>query len=353
MKRRVPVLVLALAIAACGKAGPPVAPEVRAPTPVSDLLGVVENGAVTLTWTNPQRRADQTRLRDLTEARVYRTEDEGVVPPKPALLARGKIAGYRELAVIRLATPAPAVVQGQTVRFVDREGLRFGRRYTYVVLAEDSRGRVSAPSTRASVTFLAPPEAPAAPQADAGDREVRLRWQPPPRLLDGTTPGPLAYEVSRSATAEGPPEAVFPLPAGQTQYRDPGVENDRTYYYAVRAIREDAGTSARGEFSTRVAATPGRRTPPAPPTRLVATQAGSTARLSWAASPDPSVASYVVYRADGTGALARIGSTRVPTTTFTDRGVRPGTYRYAVTAQDATARANESTRSNVVTITVR
>jgi len=43
---------------------------------------------------------------------------------------------------------------------------------------------------------------------------------------------------------------------------------------------------------------------------------------------------------------------RAPGTTFTDRDVSPGTYRYAVTAQDTSVRANESARSNEVTVTV-
>jgi hypothetical protein len=43
---------------------------------------------------------------------------------------------------------------------------------------------------------------------------------------------------------------------------------------------------------------------------------------------------------------------RPPVTTFVDRNVAPGTYRYTVTAQDATARANESRPSNEVTVSV-
>ena len=75
-------------------------------------------------------------------------------------------------------------------------------------------------------------------------------------------------------------------------------------------------------------------------------------RLSWRPSPGPDVAAYIVYRADGGGSPQRIGSVPVPSTTFVDRGVRPGTYRYTVTAQDSGARANESPRSNEVTVTV-
>ena len=345
-------LIALLALAACGKSAPPVAPDVRVPAAISDVSGVVEDGAVALTWTIPQRRADGARLRDLTELRVYRSEDEGVMPPKPALLVEGKIAGYREIAVIALSAPAPAVVQGSAARAVDHDGLRFGRRYTYVVVTEDSRGRVSAPSNRFAIVFIAPPDAPATPTAVGGDGEVRVRWRPPTRLRDGGTPGPLAYEVLRSSAADAPPDAIFPLPAGQTEYVDRNLQNERTYHYAVRAIRRDAGATARGPASPRVAATPLRAAPPAPPTNLVGAPSANIVRLSWTASPDRNVAAYVIYRAGGTGEAARVGSVRVPATTFTDRDLPPGMYRYTVTAQDATARANESAPSNEVTVTV-
>jgi hypothetical protein len=64
------------------------------------------------------------------------------------------------------------------------------------------------------------------------------------------------------------------------------------------------------------------------------------------------VATYIVYRAARGGTPMRIGAVRPPTTTYIDRDVPPGTYRYTVTAQDASARANESGPSNEVTVTV-
>lgn len=359
-------LIVMPVVAGCGKVGPPVAPQIRVPAPVSDLRGAVEDGAIVLMWTNPQQRVDQTRVRDLSEVRAYRTEDEGVLPAKPALLTNGRIAGYQEIAVIALGAPVPGVVQGHTVRFIDREGLRVGRRYTYVVIAEDGRGRVSPPSHRLSVTFIAPPEAPAAPAAEAGDGEVRVRWRPPSRLLDGSPTGPLAYEVTRVTDAAGSPRVVSPVPVGQSEFVDRSVENERTYSYTVTGIRQEAGTTARGPASPSVTATPGRSTPPAPPANLVAAPSANTVRLSWTPSPDLNVAGYVVYRAGPTGEIARptgeatrptgevtrVGSVRAPATTFTDRDVSPGTYRYAVTAQDATARANESGPSNEVSVTL-
>jgi hypothetical protein len=64
------------------------------------------------------------------------------------------------------------------------------------------------------------------------------------------------------------------------------------------------------------------------------------------------VAGYIVYRAPEAGGFERIGSTTAPSTTFVDRTVTRGVYRYTVAAQDRAARPNESRRSNEVRVTV-
>jgi len=64
------VALAALGLAACGRKGPPVAPEARVPQAVADLAAVVRESAIELTWTNPPRRVDRTPLRDLTRGFV-------------------------------------------------------------------------------------------------------------------------------------------------------------------------------------------------------------------------------------------------------------------------------------------
>jgi hypothetical protein len=75
-------------------------------------------------------------------------------------------------------------------------------------------------------------------------------------------------------------------------------------------------------------------------------------RLSWTPGVEADLGTYVVYRARESGPFLRVGSVRAPASTFTDRDVPSGRYRYAVTAQDTSVRANESARSNEVTVTV-
>ena len=344
-------LLAVLALAACGRTGRPVAPEERAPQAVSDLRGVVRAGAIELTWSPPRRRVDNSRLLDAAVTRLYRLEDAGTGEPKPAMLANRRIVGYTEIAAIRLADPPSPLVRGGRVVFTDRQGLTFGRRYTYVVVTADSRDRLSPPSPRVTLTFIAAPEPPTL-RAEPGERQARLAWDPPARLIDGSpVAAPLAYEILRGGT----PAALAPVALtapGQTSYVDGNLENDRTYHYAVRAMRTEGTAIATSDASAPVAVTPTDMTPPSAPTDLVAIPSVGTVRLSWRPSPEPDVAAYIVYRADGGGAPQRIGSVPVPGTTFVDRGVRAGTYRYTVTAQDSGARANESARSNEVTVTV-
>jgi hypothetical protein len=366
------VLAAALLAAGCGKKGPPIAPEQRIPRPVTGLAATAVEGAIQVTWANPTRRADNTRLVDLVLARVYRTEDAGLGEPKPALLSRGRILGYPELARIDLlltpgppgqrpivAAPPPGApvswtIEGNAVRVTDGKDLVYGRRYTYVVVVEDYEGRVSPPSPRVSIVYLAPPRPPTGLTAVAGEREVRLSWTAPTALADGSPlTGAPVYEVLRAATPDAPLTPITRAPVAGTTFVDHDVENDRAYTYAVRAIRVQGTTVARGEPSATVTATPIDTTPPSTPTSLVATPAGAgVVRLSWAPSPEADVAVYVVYRGAGGAPLERVGTVPAPSTTFVDRDLPRGTYRYAVSAQDASARANESARSAEATVTV-
>ncbi|MGH7279755.1 MAG: fibronectin type III domain-containing protein, partial [Candidatus Rokuibacteriota bacterium] len=305
-----------------------------------------------LAWTNPSRRVDGTRILALTVARIFRIEDTGAGEPRPAVLARGRIPGYREIATVRLDAPERAG-HGNRVSIRDREGLTRGRRYTYVVVTEDAEGRASAPSPRVPVTFIAAPAVPRDLVGEPGEGQARLRWSPPASLVDGTpAPADLMYEVLRAAEPGAALTVVTPAPITSTTFLDQNLENERVYAYAVRAVRREMATTARGEATPRVVVMPVDMTAPSAPTALVAVPVPGAVQLSWRASPEADVGTYVIYRAPEGGAFARVGSVPAPDTTFVDRELSPGRYRYAVSAQDTGTRANESARSAEATVIV-
>ncbi|MET0851069.1 MAG: hypothetical protein ABW020_08085 [Candidatus Rokuibacteriota bacterium] len=340
-----------LAAVACGKSGPPVAPELRLPIAPSALSATIDGSAVSLGWANPDKRVDNSRLRDLTTLKVHRREEIAAAEPKAAMLHRGRVVGYDDVAVIRLDAPGDAQVSRGGAHWIDRGQLVPGRRYVYVVTAVDSTGRSSAPSARLVVDFVAAPGPPRDVVGAPGDASVTLTWKAPPELIDGSpAAGDLGYLVLRGA-GEGEAGALAPItpePVTGTEYVDRGLDNDAPYRYAIRAVRLATGaTRALGAPSAEVRVTPVDTTPPAAPTALLAITGPATVRLAWNASPDADVTRYVVYRAEETDAFVRVGSTAPPATVFVDRDIVAGrVYRYVVTALDAARRPNESARSN-------
>ena len=347
------VLLAVIALAACGKQGPPVAPELRVPSGPTGLHGAVEEQSIVVSWTGPDTRLDGTRLRAIALYKLYRREEADAGPPRSAMLSAGRVVGFDEIAVIHPDAPAPATVQGRSVTWVDRRALTLGRRYVYTVTAEDNLGRTSGPAERLVVPFLAAPKAPRALTVTPGDRQASLTWQPPTELVDGSpVTGEVRYLVLRAGGATGPLASITPQPVAGTTFTDTGIDNDTDYRYAVRSVRLEPSVTAAGETSASVTVAAADTTPPSPPTGLVAVPSAGAVRLAWNRSPEADVAVYAVYRASEAGEFVRIGTTTPLGLVYTDRDLRPGVYRYAVTALDKARRPNESARSNVVSVQV-
>lgn len=349
-------LLVPLALAACGRRGPPVAPERRLPAAIQDLSAAVVGEGVRLAWTLPRIRVDRSPVKELRRTEVYRRlEVPGQAePPRPAVLVFGglfggptDLPGFERVANIVLAEPGAAELTRSQVVYTDAQGLAFGRRYTYVVVVVDEQGRPSPPSNRVAVAVAPPPTPPTRLLAQPGDREVRLSWEAPTSLADGSPlPGPPLYNVFRTTSPEA--RATRPLnpePLTTASYLDLAVQNDVTYRYAVQALLGPRGPAS--QPTEVAAATPEDRTPPAQPRGLVAVVAGATVRLAWDAVGDPDVAGYHVYRSTTPGRdHGRLTSAPQGPTTYVDDQVRPGqTYHYVVTAVDRSRRANESVPS--------
>src|SRR5262249_9460396 len=127
-----------IALGACGRRAPPLPPETRVPQVVGDLTAVEREGGVELTWTVPRRRFDNSRILDPGVARLHRIDDAGTGDPRPAMLRDHHVVGYTEIETFRLQEPTSSYLRGSRIIYIDRRGLVYGRRYTYVATTTDA-----------------------------------------------------------------------------------------------------------------------------------------------------------------------------------------------------------------------
>ena len=266
----------------------------------------------------------------------------------------GRIVGYDEIAVVRLDSPAPAVVRGTAMEWVDRRGLAPGRRYVYVVTATDAQGRISAPSERLAVPYLAAPPAAARPPGHRRrPADHASAGMPPAELLDGTpVAGALAYVVLRGVGSEGALEMVDPGRPGHDLRRHGARQRRRVPLRGSCGARRSAGVTRPDRPRIPVTATPADTTPP----RRRPTWSSSLRRVRSASrgrpSPDDDVALYAVYRAPGAGGLDPRGhGPRRHDDLHRPRRARGHRVPLRGHRHRPRAHANESARSNEVTAT--
>ncbi len=340
------------ALLSCGRKGPLVVPRPPAPAAVGALRAEPLDNAIVVTWSRPGRNTDGSPLTDLLEFRLSRAV--GAAPPQGS----PERPAFSLLAAVRAEQPDNAVAQGSRYAFRDdggAQGLTPGTRYLYRVQAVNRLGAMGPPSVEAFVDYALAPPPPTGLAASAGDGVVNLSWQAPASPEQGGTPTVRGYNVYRGIRPglyASQPINVGPVV--ETRLRDAAVENESTYYYAVRSVGTDRPPWRESRDSTEASATPLDLTPPAPPRRLVAVPAPGVVALTWDANAEPDLLGYLVYRREPPALTPiRLTESAAQATTFTDRAVRPGaTYLYTVTAVDHSRRRNESAPSPEVTVSL-
>ncbi|MCX5910104.1 MAG: hypothetical protein NTY64_23750, partial [Deltaproteobacteria bacterium] len=124
---------------------------------------------------------------------------------------------------------------------------------------------------------------------------------------------------------EGERFGFFPLNAGlidEDSFLDAGLENGKKYYYAVHEVRNYRGGLIEGPGSKEVTGIPEKRTPPAPPTGLIASRIPTGVDLRWNRNPEPDIAGYDLYRQEE-GDFVKLNPQIMTETQFLDETADP------------------------------
>jgi predicted small lipoprotein YifL len=342
-------LAIALALAACGKEGPPTPPLRAVPAPVKDLAVRQRGTHVLLSFTYPQTTPGGAALNGVTKVEVY----EAVLQPPPPLKAPAKATAEKK--------PGSAKAAGVTAPEAGKAGAKATA--TGAATAAEPGAAAAEPGaagTPAGATAATTGKAAAAPAPGAAaapsmpspldprqyESLAKLRLTLTSKDLGAATLGnqliidlPLP-EPLPAATASAPASAPGPAPAkvppgtttakaaagAATATATAGLTRD----YAVRAYGPQGDRSA---FSNQALLMP--KEPPQPPAAVTVTPQADGILVAW--KPEPNGGSYAVYRRAATErfsskplALVRGGETR-----HLDQTARFGqSYIYSVTTVD-------------------
>lgn len=398
--------VIAAAVCACGKKGPPLPPIVHLPGAVTQVSARRVGSDVLVTLTMPSQNVDKSTPVDLARVDVYGYTARSAPPlarftevatlvgtlgrdqnPAGAAARLHDTLTADELVAGPPLAPGPGASTGSVPEATAGAPLK---RF-YAAIAYSDRNRAGPPSAIVALPLTPLPDAPLDLRATYDQEAATLTWEPsgglvgflmdraplpsasaiddgPPAQSEGALPpGPTRYNVYREIVLEPAPPPVpnaVALPAPPLNqapidgftYSDPLQVDGRRRCYSVTAVRGTGDAAVEGRRSERYCFDAVDTFAPPRPGGLEPVPAEGEIALVWEASTAPDVRGYIVLRGEvGSDVLTSITSEAVPEPRFIDRDVRPGVrYVYAVKAIDSRLPApNQSAESERVEVTAR
>ena len=340
------VLSLLALLPGCGRKTALIPPQELVPVAINDLRYRLDENGATLVWTYPAQLRNGDELFFIENFEVLRA----VIPEEQ--FCEGCPVPFEEPVEIA-GGYLPASGSSRTAEYAD-EHLQNGYRYLFKVRSRAEGWYWSSDSNVISFTWKPPPKAPQGVQAEPGDRQIVLRWQPVRENIQGNVLGTAPmYRVYRKKgeTRFIELDELVQEPA----FIDVGLDNDTSYSYRVRALVQFAGTLQAGEASQVISAVPRDLTPPPPPRDLLAIETPGGVKLVWQALTGQDIAGYRIYRreenAQQAEMIAELGNDR---NQYMDQEKMSGRKMfYSVTSFDRAEPVNESQPSLEVTIDLR
>jgi hypothetical protein len=239
------LLIVVVAIAACGKKGPLIYPDMLLPAAPSGMTARQYGNSVKLTFVLPSKDLAGRNFIGLTAVKILKRDE-------PAGQSSGCSACMTDFSLFRTLNleflPPEAQRYGSLLMLLDGD-VQTGRTYTYrvsTVTNDNQEGGLSAPVAAVMATAPLPPVVHVISQPT----EIQLEFV-------GLPPGEggiLGYNVYR--TIKGEIFSLQPLnrePLADNRFADTGLERGSTYVYAVRTVvRLPSGGTAESGLSNEV-----------------------------------------------------------------------------------------------------
>lgn len=345
------LLILAPALAGCGKKGDPVPPLRAIPRPVEDLALRQQGDDFVLDFAYPSVTLGGTAVPGLASVEVVQL----IQPPPPEELSatiepRLLAASGTPVAVLNTDDLASAT-SGNRVLLrlpvpVPAPGEEEPRLYAFGVRSTTSGGEISGMSNVVSLVPQPPPEPPRDLRLIPTARGLRIDWS-----FEGEEP--FGFHVYRRDVSSRAYRAPLRLVAGdERSYLDASARFGRRYIYTVTTVASD-DPLIESRLSGEAEAFYQDRFAPEPPSGLVVLAEVARVRLRWEASPSPDVVAYHVYRKRPEGDFVRLTRERpIGPREYLDENTASGqTLTYRITSVDR--QGNESEPGEEVTVVVR
>ncbi len=381
--KRAAVLLVAVAVAACGKKGPPLPPLVLVPAAPAEFAAERRADAVNIRFVVPRENVDNTRPADLVRVDVYALnavaappeaagsagasgplqltvsdrdvlekgarvgsvnvrppEDEDADPPaEPVTDVAVNPDGVDQGAIAQLSEDLTAEVVASAAASPASAGVPVR---TYLAVAVSARGRTSPVSQRATVPLTPAPAPPSPPSLSYDPEEARVAWTAP-----AGTDNDLAFHVYELGPQAEPAAARTPRrlteqPIAASPFVDKRIEWGVERCYTVSVVRTVGPFRVESEAAEPRCVTFTDTFAPPPPSGLTAVATEGAISLIWDPSAAADVAGYVVLRAAPGGTLEPVTSAPIQETSYRDQVATGTRYQYSVRAVDKAGNASEA-----------